>query len=94
MGYFSNGSEGDGYQEHYCDRCIHDNAEKGVYCPIWNLHLLHNYEECNNKDSYLHVLIPRAEGGGNDRCTMFIERGNLSNLQIEQIEHGFLAGDQ
>lgn len=80
MGYFSNGTEGESYYEHYCARCIHDDEEKGKYCPIWNLHLLHNYAECNNKDSYLHVLIPHAtednsQGKGTGRhIAMFILR--------------------
>lgn len=86
MGYFSNGSEGEGYQERYCFRCLHDNFEKGIYCPIWNLHLRGNYEECNKPDSYLHALIPREKPIGNGRCAMFVDRGLLSNLQIERIE--------
>ena len=93
MGYFANGSEGESYQQRYCDRCLHDNPEKEVYCPIWNLHLQDNYRECNNKQSYLHILIPRNEGGGNGRCTMFVDRGLLSNLQIEKFEHDALEGD-
>lgn len=80
MGYFSNGSEGESYHEHYCARCVHDDEENGKYCPIWNLHLLHNYAECNNKDSYLHVLIPRDERGFNDTCTMFVERAAMRDL--------------
>lgn len=91
MAYFSNGSEGEGFQQAYCDRCLHDNFEKGIYCPIWNLHLRDNYKECNNKESYLHVLIPREEGG-NGHCTMFVDRGLLSNLQIERFESEALTG--
>jgi hypothetical protein len=79
MGYFSNGTEGESYYEEYCARCIHDDEDRGIYCPIWNLHLLHNYEECNKKDSFLHTLIPR-NGGCNDRCTMFVERGAAHDL--------------
>jgi len=81
MGYFSNGTEGISYQDEYCSRCEHDDPENGVCCPVWGLHLLHNYRECNNKDSYLHVLIPRSKDGcGNERCTMFIERRALGDL--------------
>lgn len=79
MGYFSNGSEGEFYYEEYCSRCVHDDPEKGKHCPIWNLHLLHNYEECNNKESFLHVLIPRNKGF-NDACTMFVERAAMRDL--------------
>lgn len=79
MGYFSNGSEGECYYEEYCARCIHDDPENGKHCPIWSLHLLYNYEECNKKDSYLHVLIPR-EGSINGTCSMFVERAAMGDL--------------
>lgn len=80
MGYFSNGTEGELYYEHYCARCIHDDEENGKYCSIWSLHLLHNYKECNNKESMLHVLIPRNKGGFNEICTMFVERPAMGDL--------------
>ena len=69
MGYFSNGTEGELYREKYCDRCLHDISQD---CPIWNLHLEHNYKECNNEDSFLHHLIPR-EGIDNLQCKLFVE---------------------
>jgi hypothetical protein len=76
MGYFSNGTEGEYYRLEYCAKCVHDqDADKGRGCPIWFLHLMHNYQECNKPDSFLHVLIPRSKDGrGNDGCTMFVER--------------------
>jgi len=70
MGYFSNGSEGDSYAAAYCDRCVHQ--EKG--CAVWDAHFLKNYEECNNKGSILHMLIPRDGDGVNGECKMFIEK--------------------
>jgi hypothetical protein len=69
MGYFSNGTEGDCYEARYCAHCRHGEAEDG--CPVMLLHLLHNYEECNKPDSFLHVLIPRTKDG-NAECAMFI----------------------
>jgi hypothetical protein len=39
MGHFSNGTEGEMYQEHYCFRCVHWNDDHG--CPVWFLHELH-----------------------------------------------------
>lgn len=70
MGYFSNGTEGDQYEWHYCVRCIHYPT-----CAVWDAHLLYNYEECNKEESILHILIPRGEDGlGNEECTMFIEK--------------------
>jgi len=35
--------------------------------------MLLNYEECNKKDSILHMLIPK-EGIWNGKCKMFIEK--------------------
>ena len=75
MGYFSNGTEGMDYAGQYCDNCIHqpiDPNDGG--CPVLLAHYLHNYEECNNPDSILHILIPRDEQGYNEKCKMFIPR--------------------
>ena len=76
MGYFSNGSEGERYQAAYCQRCAHGpQSITDPECPVWGLHLLHNYDECNKPESFLHVLIPRQNSGtGNSQCTMFVER--------------------
>lgn len=71
MGYFANGTEGLIYEETYCQHCRH-NPDDGM-CPVWSLHMIHNYAECNKPDSFLHVLIPR-EGVGNGECAMFIAR--------------------
>ena len=72
MGYFSNGTEGELYYEQWCAKCIHNEPE-GAYCPVWALHMEHNYAECNKPESFLHVLIPRTEDHlGNKRCAMFI----------------------
>lgn len=71
MAYFSNGTEGEIYYEHYCSRCVHESD--GRTCSIWLAHLIHNYDECNNPKSILHTLIPRKnEGLSNGECTMFI----------------------
>jgi hypothetical protein len=68
MAYFPNGTAGLDYEDRYCSRCIHEDG-----CPIMLLHALHNYEECNKDDSFLHVLIPRSESGiDNEQCRMFI----------------------
>lgn len=68
MGYFSNGAEGRAYEAQWCDRCIHLEDP----CEIWLAHMLHNYDECNNPDCILHILIPRTESGlGNEQCKMF-----------------------
>ena len=73
MGYFPNGCAGERYEAEYCDRCVHQDAA-GRGCPVWQLHMLHNYDECNKPESFLHVLIPRSKDGPwNDQCRMFIE---------------------
>lgn len=76
MGYFSNRSEGDSYHAALCQRCVHwpdDESEGG--CVIWMLHLIHNYDECNNPDSMLHVLIPRTEDNlHNKQCELFLPK--------------------
>lgn len=89
MGYFSNGTEGLDYVEHYCRRCIHWkdlNDGRGEGCPIWDMHLLFAYEECDsgsNAETMLNTLIPRGfiedagDGVGmptNEECTMFHPR--------------------
>lgn len=83
MGYFSNGSEGEGYIEEWCSRCEH--WDEGG-CPVWLAHTIHNYAECNNKESILHMLIPR-EGFGNGRCGMFIEARASGDL-FEPVSSG------
>lgn len=72
MAYFPNGTAGLDYEDRYCARCIHNN-DPDRCCPILLLHALHNYDECNKDDSFLHVLIPRSESGiDNEQCSMFI----------------------
>lgn len=73
MGYFSNGESGRAYQEQYCHRCVHwpPNPDDGG-CSVWLLHMIRNYEDCNDDSSPLHTLIPRSKDGlSNERCTMF-----------------------
>lgn len=72
MAYFSNGTEGDLYYDHYCAKCEHGKDHDNP-CPIWNAHLLFNYDECNNKGSILHMLIPR-DGIENKQCFFFTRR--------------------
>ena len=54
MAYFSNGSEGMAWQERNCDRCVNylDNGDgRGPGCPIWDVHMIHNYTDVNEKES-------------------------------------------
>ncbi len=72
MGYLPNGAAGDRYEAAYCDHCAHQNHE-GEGCAVWLAHMLHNYDECNKKDSILHILIPR-NGIENEQCKMFVKK--------------------
>ena len=78
MGYFSNGSEGDAYDREWCQHCIH----KAGGCAVWDAHLSRNYEEANNAESILHLLIPRsASDRDNLRCRMFVPRPQPEAIQ-------------
>lgn len=80
MGYFSNGSEGCSYEAALCQNCAHYNG-----CTVWMLHLEHNYAECNNPDSMLHVLIPRTDDRlHNKQCTMFIDKSTVTDRQASK----------
>lgn len=80
MGYFSNGSEGEGYQYTYCFKCVNWKKDKfGVGCPIWDIHGTYSYELCNEKDNegkiILDTLIPiNKKTIQNEKCLMFIEK--------------------
>ncbi len=81
MAYFSNGSEGAHYEAKFCERCVHQpEGETGDGCPVWLLHLLWNYDQCNQDEAGeakchgLNVLWPRHERGENGDCKMFVER--------------------
>jgi len=74
MGYFSNGCDGEAYFETWCANCLHCGDMDGPECPVMHLHAVHNYEECNKKHSFLHVLIPRDENGFNGQCKMFVPK--------------------
>jgi len=88
MGYFSNGTEGQSYEEQYCSKCVHnyqgdvvgkmDGQDVHVSCPVWALHMEHNYAECNKEGSFLDVLIPKEDDGiWNKQCAMFIDRRHV-----------------
>lgn len=68
MGYFSNGTEGEMYEAEYCAKCDHNANDD---CAVLLAHLIYNYDECNKKDSILHLLIPRDKDGYNEKCKMF-----------------------
>lgn len=67
MAYFPNGTAAMIYEETYCQRCVH-----GDDCAVMALHMIHNYDECNKPDSFLHALIPQ-DGIRIGKCRMFYE---------------------
>ncbi len=75
MGYFANGTEGTFYEERYCNRCVHEDAD-GKGCAVMLAHILYAYQLCNEDDHpgkhMLDMLIPPSKDGlGNDQCSMF-----------------------
>lgn len=81
MAYFSNGCEGDWYEEKFCRRCVH--GADGQACPVLVLHFEWNYVACNGdkpdasqaqraKYKALNTLWPR-DGIHNGQCAMFVE---------------------
>lgn len=81
MAYFSNGTEGEMYQDDYCMKCKNWRDRKdgrGEGCPIWDLHVLYAYDECNGKGNakdMLDTLIPMKELYA-DECSMFLRNIN------------------
>lgn len=78
MGYFSNGTEGMQFEEDWCSRCVHQDVD-GDVCPVWDAHQLHNYRDCNDKGSILHMLIERTTAFEN-RCLMFYAKAADGDL--------------
>jgi hypothetical protein len=74
MGYFSNGTEGMGYQEAYCLHCrncrdLHDG--RGPGCAIWDAHLAF-VGESDAHQVVLDALIPRSvDKLDNLECLLF-----------------------
>lgn len=77
MAYFSNGSEGDNYMAKWCCCCENWkdlNDGRGSGCPIWDVHLLFNYEAQKNPTAkqILDMLIPtNKESMFAEKCSMF-----------------------
>lgn len=83
MAYFSNGTEGEIFENRWCSRCV-NNAEGN--CPIWCLHLLWNSAAVGNDAdetaaASLNTLIP-MRGLDPDKCSMFC-KSDLLGLEEE-----------
>lgn len=86
MGYFSNGTEGLSFEEHFCSNCAHMPKADDQCCPVWSAHLFFAYELCNQKKHpgkvILDMLIERDEKGG-QRCVMFIPQAKVGPKRHE-----------
>lgn len=89
--YFATGTEGEGFEELWCERCIHyaePDAKK--QCAVWLLHLSHNYDQNAEgvKEVYpgfsvhgptlkmmLAALIA-CDSTGRQECSMFMPRAD------------------
>ena len=61
MAYFPNGTSGMIYQDQYCENCRNwrdMKDDRGPGCPIWDLHLMMNRNQC--KDTELGKLWKKA----------------------------------
>ena len=78
MAYFPNGSSGDAYMVKWCCLCRNwrdlDDG-RGPGCPVWDLHMVHNYDAVKNKDlkRTLNSFIPTNKEGYPEKCTMFFQ---------------------
>lgn len=59
MAYFSNGTEGELYREHYCYKCEHfPRDDESRDCPIWSAHFFYAYSAKDDAKAILDMLIP------------------------------------
>ena len=73
MGYFPNGSAGDYFERTHCNKCAHENEEKG--CPVMLAHVLYSYELCNEKKHPGKVILDMLIPDGEASCAMKVPRG-------------------
>ena len=65
MGYFSNGTENEIYQEQWCSRCVHEGPQDGPGCPVMGIHFFYNYDQVGSTGEHMKLkdilgtFIPR-----------------------------------
>ena len=88
MAYFSNGEEGRIYHEQWCLKCLHWQGLDDLHiCPVWDLHVTYNRDGANNKEHFLHRLIPMKDGYAT-KCEMFISTNPAEwpeELRVQEI---------
>ena len=93
MAYFPNGTSGDMFQGEYCDNCWNWrnlDDDRGHGCPIWDWHMLANYDQIAGKDAdekkkvqaevykaSLEQFIPTGDDGFPKPCLMFLAKNEV-----------------
>lgn len=79
--YFSNGTEGEMFQERNCFQCLHwkDNADHEEVCQVWFAHELFSGDK--SKRRVLDMLIPDGDPTV-VRCKMFVEQAPCSEFRV------------
>lgn len=89
MGYFSNGTEGDFYEDKYCSRCVHRNGQDGSSgCHVMLSHIIHAYKMCGSEEAgedILNMLIPLGKDGFNEQCSMFHEGAAIPDPSVKHV---------
>lgn len=94
MGYFSNGSEGMGYEERYCNRCRNwrEDPETGFEgCAIMDIHAEYNRAQFGNTEEsktvkrILNMLIP-SKDGYNQECRLFMRVDDIPGQMKLEFE--------
>ena len=67
------------YEAEHCSQCLHATDEAG--CAVMMAHRLKNYDECNNEDSILHMLIPKDDKGFPQICRMFVNKNAIKEAE-------------
>lgn len=89
MGYFPNSDAFEYWAADNCNRCAHwPRGDDAPPCPVDTIHMLYNYELCNEKDHpgkvMLDMLIPMEKSGvGNKRCAMFQPRNGVTDKHLK-----------
>ena len=76
MAYFSCGTEGADYENHYCANCVHGQDDESM-CPVFQAHWLYAYQMASPKCKehpakiILDMLIPMTKDHNPAQCALF-----------------------
>jgi hypothetical protein len=98
MGYFSNGTEGEIFEEQWCANCRHSDISGGREigvdppCPVWFAHQLYAYELCNEDEHpgkvILDLLIPRKTVKASDGFDLPVNECAMFAPTVESVTPG------